>query len=86
MPRAAGTTLGEAKGRVYSAYDIEVEVDDEMNGIAVIRCPQCDSISRTRMDSLADGSTVDCSCGFVTMMDGDGFTAVRVPVNGTFQK
>lgn len=57
--------------------DIEVEVDDEMNGIAVIRCPQCSSISRTRMDSLADGSTVDCSCGFVIRLDGDGFAAMQ---------
>ena len=57
--------------------EIDIEVDDDMNGIAVIRCPQCDIVSRTPMNTLADGSTVDCSCGFTIRLEGDGFSAMQ---------
>lgn len=57
--------------------DLEMEFDDDLNGGAVIRCPQCDAVSHIRMNSLVDGSTVDCSCGFVIRLDGNGFASMQ---------
>ncbi len=56
---------------------IDVEIDDDFKGIAVIGCPQCDTTTRHPLDSLSAGSVIECSCGFSIQIEGDGFTAAQ---------
>jgi hypothetical protein len=57
--------------------EIDIKVDDDMRGIAVIRCPNCNTVARHPMTSLSDGSEIECSCGFVIRLNGDEFSSLQ---------
>ncbi len=56
---------------------IDIDTDDDLNGIAIIGCPKCGTETRHAMDKISDGSTIECSCGFTIKIGGDGFAAMQ---------
>ncbi len=57
--------------------DIDIEVDDRLNGILIITCPECGHRQRKPLRTLSPGTELRCSCGFTVSISGDDLRAVQ---------
>lgn len=61
-----------------SDSEVDLEIDDNWNGILVMRCPKCKRMTKRSLSALAPGTKVDSSCGHTTFkMSGDDFRRVQ---------
>ena len=57
--------------------DIELEVDDNLNGILLITCPGCQNIIKQKLKDLDPGSAVTCTCKTSFNISDDGFRSAQ---------
>jgi len=44
--------------------EIDLEIDDNMNGILIIGCPECRRKSKTKLRNIKQGIEIKCTCGY----------------------
>lgn len=50
---------------------IELDVDNNLNGVLTITCPECSNKIKKNLRELSPGKEVSCSCGFTVSFTGD---------------
>lgn len=60
---------------------IDLEFDNNWNGILVISCPQCKKKTKRKLSELNPGKEVSCSCGFTVSFSGDDLRGVQRSLN-----
>lgn len=56
---------------------VDLEVDDNLNGTLVIACPECGRSHKRPLRHTAPGSQLRCSCGFSMTFSGDDLRSVQ---------
>ena len=56
---------------------VDLELDDNLNGTLVIACPECSRRHKRPLRHVAPGSEFRCSCGFSMTFRGDDLRRVQ---------
>lgn len=57
--------------------DISIKLDDDLNGILVITCKNCNAVTKAPLAFFKDNDTVTCKCGISFHFTGDDIAAVQ---------
>ena len=56
---------------------MDLEFDDNWNGVLVIECTKCGTITKKKLSELNAGDQVDCSCGISFSFSGDDLSGIQ---------
>jgi len=56
---------------------VDLEIDDNLNGILDITCPRCRSHIKKKLQNLGQGTDVTCTCGAIFQISNDGFRSAQ---------
>ncbi len=56
---------------------IELDLDNNMNGILIITCPECKKKMKKKFRELSPGKEASCSCGFTVNFSGDDLRSTQ---------
>ena len=60
---------------------LDLELDDNLNGILVITCQQCGHVTKKSLSELKRGSDVKCKCDMLFHFTGDDLSGIQDSFN-----
>ena len=61
--------------------NIELDIDNNLNGILIITCPECRRKMKKKLRELSPNKEISCSCGFTVNFTGDDLRSTQRSLN-----